>query len=362
MIWDVSGHFRGRLQHAKVRADDEQGAREYAEARGMSVARVERFDKPISLDELSKLDNPDAGLLWCAECGQFSFGAIFSKDRLCGKCTRKKEAAKAAEVSARLAAAAAARRAELARQDSLVRECAAAVLNIIGTPGWPQRVGQVLRRFEGNGVQDAAVLRRKVYDAFLGRLSAHAYPGVDDDSAMTAVRESLGLQPAEAERLNAAFLRQRCFEALADGRLPTIPDPGIILQRNEVARFTFYPVEFYQERVVSRHYEGSTSGVSLRIARGVTYRVGASRGQLVSRTGNVHLGTGTVVLTSKRLVFSGPSAFSIPLAKILHATAYSDGISVVKDSTAQNNRPFILLYPDGEMLNAAFSACINFAG
>lgn len=99
--------------------------------------------------------------------------------------------------------------------------------------------------------------------------------------------------------------------------------------------------------------------MSVRLAKGLYYRAGQSRGHYVTRTGIVHIATGDLILTSKRLVFSGHTAFSIPLPKILHAAAYSDGIEIVKDSTAQNNKPFIFLYSDGELLNSALSACLN---
>jgi len=73
----------------------------------------------------------------------------------------------------------------------------------------------------------------------------------------------------------------------------------------------------------------------------------------------VHVARGELILTSKRLVFSGDTAFSIPLVKILHFDPFNDAVSVTKDSTAQNNKPFYFLYPDGQILCAALSLCLN---
>lgn len=155
--------------------------------------------------------------------------------------------------------------------------------------------------------------------------------------------------------------RQWAISSIENGRAEEIETHSPVpLQHGEVARFCFANVEFWQERVVSREYAGSSSGASFHVARGVTYRVGSHRGHLISRTRLMRISTGALVLTSRRLIFSGDAAFSIPLTKILHMTPYANGLSVTKDSTAQNNRPFVFRYKnDPELMNLAVSACLN---
>jgi len=159
----------------------------------------------------------------------------------------------------------------------------------------------------------------------------------------------------------ARLARQYLLRMLACGQLPDIVSPGIPLHKGERAHFFFPRVDYRQERVVSRTYEGKSSGASVRIAKGLTYRVGSQHGRCVVRSNVIHISTGNLLLTSKRLIFSGNTAFSIPLLNILHATPYSNGVSVTKDSTAQNNKPFFFMCADGELLNAALSACLNAA-
>jgi len=53
-------------------------------------------------------------------------------------------------------------------------------------------------------------------------------------------------------------------------------------------------------------YQGGSQGVSIRVMRGVSYRVGSSRGQLVKNPPALKtLDVGTVTYTSKRITFSG---------------------------------------------------------
>ena len=111
-----------------------------------------------------------------------------------------------------------------------------------------------------------------------------------------------------------------------------------------------------------REYAGGSSGVSFRVARGVYYHVGSCRGHAISHFELTQIGKGELILTSKRLIFSGETSFSIPLAKILHFEPFSDAFSVTKDSTAQNNKPFVFACQDAELANVAFSACWNRAG
>lgn len=71
-------------------------------------------------------------------------------------------------------------------------------------------------------------------------------------------------------------------------------------------------------------YSANTSGVSLRLAKGVTFRTGGMRGRAAK--GLVNAASGELVITESRVLFSGDrKSFDIPLIKLLNATHYSDG-------------------------------------
>jgi hypothetical protein len=90
-------------------------------------------------------------------------------------------------------------------------------------------------------------------------------------------------------------------------------------------------ISLYEERV--RHeYKGGSSGFSFRIAKGISYRVGAFKGERVPITEQKLLDVGAFVLTNKRVIFSGPNkSTSFPVGKVINIEVYEDGIRVNRE-------------------------------
>lgn len=108
----------------------------------------------------------------------------------------------------------------------------------------------------------------------------------------------------------------------------------ILLSKNEQLCWVFDGVTGYEEKT-GKQYVGRSSGVSMRIAKGVYYRVGASRGTSVEYQYQKDLGFGAFFITTKNLYFvgvgSGLTNVKIPISKVLSFIPYSDGIQIVKD-------------------------------
>src|SRR5215813_13979532 len=98
----------------------------------------------------------------------------------------------------------------------------------------------------------------------------------------------------------------------------------------------------YEPRVVRRYYEGGSSGVSFRVMKGVNFRVGAHRGNLVSETENVPVSSGTLIITNLRIAFVGDrKSFSTEFRKILDAQPAMDGI---RFSEKGKQKPRTIIY------------------
>src|SRR6266481_1663314 len=79
-------------------------------------------------------------------------------------------------------------------------------------------------------------------------------------------------------------------------------------------------------------YAGGSQGVSFRIMKGVSYRVGAFKGNRVETTSQVSKGTGDLYVTSDGIYFVGSlGAYSLAHSKITAVEQYSDGIVVSPD-------------------------------
>lgn len=114
----------------------------------------------------------------------------------------------------------------------------------------------------------------------------------------------------------------------------------INLVKGEQLIWRFDNVAFFEE-VTKTHYEGRSSGVSIRIAKGVYYRTGAMRGTPVTTSEMKQKAIGSLFIATKHLYFySETKTVKIPLAKVIAFTPYTDGLGVQKDGSTAKPQAF----------------------
>jgi hypothetical protein len=124
-----------------------------------------------------------------------------------------------------------------------------------------------------------------------------------------------------------------------DGNLP------INLQAGEKVVWVF-PDSKYLEDKSRRQYVGGSHGVSVRIMKGVYYRVGAFKGHPTESTERVLVDTGIVAITNKHIYFAGPvKALRVPYAKIVSFEPFTNGVGIIRD--ASSAKPQIFVTGDG---------------
>ncbi len=97
----------------------------------------------------------------------------------------------------------------------------------------------------------------------------------------------------------------------------------------------------YCEQKTRTHYQGGSSGISMRIAKGLYYRTSSFRGYPVQTAAMVSYGTGTIAITDKYIYYSSPSkTFRIKIDKIVAFHPYSDAIGFEKDSASAKPQLF----------------------
>jgi hypothetical protein len=112
-------------------------------------------------------------------------------------------------------------------------------------------------------------------------------------------------------------------------------------QKQETLIWLFQNVKYFEQKT-RRTYEGGSSGISVRIAKGVYLRSSAFKGHAVDYTVTVPLGTGILGVTNKHLYFAGPEkTFRIRHDKIVAISPYSDGVSVQRDGVTAKPQLFI---------------------
>jgi hypothetical protein len=90
-------------------------------------------------------------------------------------------------------------------------------------------------------------------------------------------------------------------------------------------------------------YVGRSQGVSVRLMRGVYYRVGGFRGEPIRTEYLSEEGTGNLTITTHNVYFVAPrKAFKLPIQKIISVQLYSDGIEILRDGASAKPAVFLI--------------------
>lgn len=143
--------------------------------------------------------------------------------------------------------------------------------------------------------------------------------------------EELSSKPSYLKLIKILVLRD-----ILEGKIPNrlkIDGPlPFNLLKDETVIWIFNNVNYYQTRTY-RHYVGGSQGASVRVMKGVYYRVGGFRGYPIEETKLTLVDQGILCITNKNIYFGGKiKSFRIPYNKIVSFTPYSDGIGIHRDS------------------------------
>jgi hypothetical protein len=117
--------------------------------------------------------------------------------------------------------------------------------------------------------------------------------------------------------------RAAALAALAAQPLKAIRPREAILNGTEIA---YGAMNATLKETQTVGYSSGSSGVSVRVMKGVTIHSGRTLGHVVK--GIVTVSSGEVVISDQRVIFAGDAkSFTIPLAKLINVTNYADGIA-----------------------------------
>jgi hypothetical protein len=154
----------------------------------------------------------------------------------------------------------------------------------------------------------------------------------------------------DTEKVWTSFSMAKRVEEVRFGRFPIITNTGLGLHAQEVAHYVFPNAALYERRVVGQEVVGRSSGVTL-FGDGMAFSFGGSEGHWTNIEGDVHLGTGRLILTSQRFVFSSPTAgLNVPWARMLNITLLPGGIQVVSADADGSGSPRFIRCDDAQFL------------
>jgi hypothetical protein len=146
--------------------------------------------------------------------------------------------------------------------------------------------------------------------------------------------------------------RFRLLAHIEAGQYPVI-QTSVALQKGEECHFSA-SAEWAEMRTVTQriNYSGVTG--SLRIMKGVRYRVGSISPHRITRDVLTRLDSGEFLLTSKRIIFRGHKGNKVlPYSGILGFEVYSDGLKIEK---ASGKPPYLIFEGDMELAATILSS------
>jgi hypothetical protein len=169
---------------------------------------------------------------------------------------------------------------------------------------------------------------------------------------------------AETERQLGALSAEanRAFEAFDIAQLSTEVTrvPGVSLKKGEVAYFIMDGVGLVEPRRGPTQWVGGSQGVSFKIAKGIRYRVGQTRGHVVQGEERpTVIDTGVGVVTNQRMVFvGGKRSTEWAYAKLLGFSLDMDGMAIFNVSNRQKASGFAYPPEVDNRVDAVVSAAI----
>jgi len=199
-------------------------------------------------------------------------------------------------------------------------------------------------------------------DAYATALTTTSLDGKitkSEEEELEKIQKYLNLEDGEISKRKEELTRLRLLTEIHEGNIPTLTLSNVITQKDEMVYWA-EPSSLLEERVVNRRYEGGSKGVSFRIMKGVNYKIGGHKGHYVVDKANVKVSSGKLIITNKRIIFSGDKkSFSIRLDKIIDISLFTNGL---KFSEINKNEPRLITFEkkgNQEILGAILSSAIN---
>lgn len=172
-------------------------------------------------------------------------------------------------------------------------------------------------------------------DQKIAAISSDGVITPEEENELAELMNTLGMTNEDLpDKTQQNLFDVRMLTNISKGLFPNL-QVNILLKANEICHFAT-PVQLMEELTKTR-YVGGSSGVSFRVAKGVTLRSGSFRGQAVKESYKKVTDGGTLYVTNKKVLFVGAGKnVSYPMSKIINITKYTDGIKFEKENETKS--------------------------
>ena len=169
--------------------------------------------------------------------------------------------------------------------------------------------------------------------------------------------EALGIGQSDFQTIFSDVRNRLVIAQVNDGRLGAISEPHLMTKKDEIVHLE--TEASLMKEVAVREWRGGSSGVSFRIAKGVSYRTGAIRGKSVVVGTELQVAdSGILAVTSQRIAYLGNKTIELSYAKLMNLDVFSDGVRVHVSN--RQNAPLFKVDPGvGEVVAATVNAAMQ---
>jgi len=148
----------------------------------------------------------------------------------------------------------------------------------------------------------------------------------EEEEAFNSVVDALDIPALTQVGEHGDVFTRLVIAKVNDGRLETIESPHLMAKAGEMVHAE--TAAALMKEVTIREFQGESSGVSFRIAKGVRYHVGGLRGRSVAVGTELAVqDTGALSVSSTRAVFLGQQkTLEFLYAKLVGLEVFDDGI------------------------------------
>ena len=168
------------------------------------------------------------------------------------------------------------------------------------------------------------------YENRVNELQEAQYMSSDDENSLQKLKEDLGLNDSDVDHKRIDIENIKRITGIRNGHLPII-QTGIQLKKTEKCHHVA-SVNLVETKTRTRR-EGGVPGRSIRIARGVSYRIPGVRGRPVQYTYDQVTDEGKLYITNSRIIFIGSKkTVTYSNIRVLIVKHFTNAIEIKKDN------------------------------
>ena len=195
---------------------------------------------------------------------------------------------------------------------------------------------------------------RSVIEGLLGRSTADRRLSPDELEQLASVARQLGVSRDFDGATEAMLDRYALFWRIENGDLPTVIIDTLVLEADEICHVAI-PATRHEPRATGDGTEVEGVG-SVRIARGVYYRIGSASEERMNRTSLDRVDSGRFFITSKRVIYEGEKgSATLRLRDISSYQVFADGIVLERRAASG---PYLTLDGDVELTAVVLGAAL----